>query len=333
MKKHRILSSFLGTLLLILPMIILVTCIDQNSLGITVGYTFNVEVIENPRDSIPNRDSGDRQSPKGSVPPEGGFELENFILYPIIDTIPTTGTIFSIEVLTIPNGTTLGKLSASVRGSVTEYYTDFSYGSPVLFNDWDGWVYVLNNLEETTSESNENIESVVVDITTNSATTFQSEITFTFSIPEERQENIQERSITQQVRYNKATGIQESMVVESQTTTSLMGERIQRINMKFTTKSATPPPSPDYSTLIILVGGGSLIILIAGVIIMNRSRYETQSIRKDMRTFQKKTTVKEKTQLRDIRTKIAEIEKLDRKSLEKAEAALKNKKILKRRRY
>ncbi|MHA2246316.1 MAG: hypothetical protein ACXADY_15235 [Candidatus Hodarchaeales archaeon] len=338
MRKQWVL--LFGTLLLILPIITLITGINQNSLGVTVGDTFNVEVMENPQDSME-----DRERPEGFKPPEEinpkdqegrgfgffglGIDLDNFTLFPIIEEIPSTGTVFAIKVLAIPNGTISGKISVSIRGSTTEYNTDFSYGSPIIFTDWNGWEDVLNKIEADAANSNDNIEKVNFDITKNSDD-FQSKITFTMTIPEERQEFMQEMVITQHVRYDKATGIQDLILIETKTTSSMMGEMVQKIQLEFTTKTFS---LPDYSSLLLMIGLGGIVVLSVGAFIVNRSRRQTQVVQKALvEDVEKKTFQKEKSQLQDIRDRIAEIEKRDEFNLKKAETSLKNTKKFRRRR-
>ncbi len=337
----------IGTILLFLPLLTPVTGIDQNSLGVTIGDKFNVEVMENPRDSME-----DRERPEGFEPPEGweppedfnpkdregrgfgffgwGIDLDNFNLVPIIEEIPSTGTVFTIKVLAIPNGTMSGKISVSIRGSTTEYNTDFSYGSPIVFTDWNDWEDVLNKIEADAANSNDNIEKVNFDITKNSGD-FQSKITFTMTIPEERQEFMQEMVITQHVRYDKATGIQDLILVETKTTSSMMGEMVQKIQLEFTTKTTS---LPDYSSLLLMIGLGGIAVLSVGAFIVNRSRRQTQVVQKALvEDVQKKIFQKEKSQLQDIRERIAEIEKRENISLDKAETSLNNIKKFRRRRH
>lgn len=327
-------------------MVILATGIDQNSLGVTVGDKFNVEVLENPKDSMTDNQKGDFTQPKkeGLTRPKdqkgsssfsffGNIELENFNLAPVIEPLPSTGTVFTIKVLAVPTETEFGKISVTVRGSTKNYDTDFSFGSPIIYTDWDGWIEVLSNIEENTTDISDNIGSASVDIITNSATSFQSKITFTMVISEEKKAFIEEMKIIQEVGYDKTTGIQDSILVEFITTTSKLGEMVQmvqKVQLGFTTKAAT---LPDYSSLLFMIGLGGMTVLGVGAFILNRRRYETKQVNKDLvGDIQKKTMENEKSQLQDIQERIAEIEKREKINLEKAETSLKDTKKFRRRR-
>ncbi len=343
--KKLLCIFLLGILILNIPITAFVVGLNKSMLGITTGDSFNVEVMENPRDSRPERGSGNFQPPEGFTRPEdftrpegerdiggmvfGNLELENFILFPEIGQLPSTGIVFSVKIVSIPNGSTNGKLDIKIRGSKETYETDFSYGSPVVFTDWDGWVEILNGLEANAAPSNENIASFSVEITTNSETTFQTKIIIDMIIDEERQEFMSEMQIIQHVRYDKTTGIQDLILVESKTVTSFMGEMVQKFQMEFTTKGASPP---DYSSLLFTVGLGAIMALGVGVFVINRRRYQSQDLKRDIVYFQQETIKKEKSQLQSIQEKLAEIEKRETESLNKAEDALKKEPVIRRRR-
>ena len=319
-------------------MVILATGIDQNSLGVTVGDKFNVEVLENNQDSMTDKQKVDFTQPKdqkGSSPFSffGNIELENFNLAPVIEPLPSTGTVFTIKVLAVPTETEFGKISVTVRGSTKNYDTDFSFGSPIIYTDWDGWIEVLSNIEENITDISDNIGSASVDIITNSATSFQSKITFTMVISEEKKAFIEEMKIIQEVSYDKTTGIQDSILVEFITTTSKLGDlvqMVQKVQLGFTTKAAT---FPDYSSILFTVGLGGMTVLGVGAFILNQRRYETKQVTKDLGgDIQKKTMQKEKSQLQDIQERIAEIEKREKFNLKKAETSLKDAKKFRRRR-
>jgi hypothetical protein len=334
-----------GILILNIPITAIVVGLDKSMLGITPGDSFNVEVMENPSDNNPKKGNGDFQRPEGFTRPEdltrpegeqnlGGMffanlQLENYILFPEIGQIPSTGIVFSVKIVSTPNGSTNGKIDISIRGSKDSYETDFSYGSPVVFTDWDGWVEILNDLEVNAALSNENIASFSVEITTNSETTFQTKIIIDMVIAEERQEFISEMQIIQHVRYDKATGIQDLILVESRTVTSFMGEMVQKFHIEFTTKGLTPP---DYSSLLFIVGLGTITALGVGAFVIKRRRYQFQDIKKDIVHIQEETVKKERSQLQSIQERLAELEKRESESLNKAEDALKTDPVIRRRR-
>ncbi|MHA1995278.1 MAG: hypothetical protein ACW97Z_12110 [Candidatus Hodarchaeales archaeon] len=338
MKHSWILLILFGLFILDIPVIVLVSCFDQNSYGVATGDTFNTEVIELPHVERPEGFTREGFSPPEDVTrPEGQnkfsslFEeinFDNFILTPVVDPIPSAGTVYTIKILALPDETTIGQLGVTIRGSTKKYDTDFSYGSPIVFTDWNAWIENLDDLEINGASFNEDVDSISVEITTNSATFFQSKIIFAMAVPEELQDRIENMVITQIVRYDKTTGIQDLILVET-LITSARGEMIQKIQLEFTTRAATPA---DYSSLLLYLGLG-VVVISSGVFIVNRRHSQSQNLQKDLvRDVQRKTALKEKTRVLDIKARIEEIEKQEKKSLAKAETVLKDKTILKRRR-
>jgi hypothetical protein len=326
-------------LILNIPFTALVVSLDKSMLGVAPGDYFNIEVLENPLDSMPEKRSGDFTKPEGFTRPEdftkpeeglfiANLELEDFLLFPEIERLPSTGTVFTIKIFSTPNGSKNGELDITIRGSTTRYETDFSYGSSVVFTDWNSWINILNNYETNAMLSNDEIESFSVEVTTNDEMFFQTQIVVNMAIPDEKQEFISERQIIQHVRYDKSTGIQDLILVEIKTTSSFKGEIVQFFQMEFTTKAATPP---DYSS-IFLVGLGAIMAIGIGAFVINRKRYQSQDLERDSVDFQRETMKKEKSQLQSIQEKLAEIEKREKESLNKAEEALKTGKVIRRRR-
>ena len=336
-KKRPQVIILLFVILLNVSAIVSVTSFNKSLLGVASGDFFNMEVKESPRDSI----QSDRIRPDGFTRPDGinpkdgssnigGIEIDDFTLAPLITPIPSTGVVFSIEVLTTPNGTELGLLESTIKGSKTKFNTDFSYGSPVVFTDWNGWIEKLDDLENNAANLYDEIITITVDITTNSALYFQTKIMIDIAIPEEMQEFVQEITVTQHVRYDKNTGIQDLFILETTTVSLVRGERNQISHLEFSTKDLTPPDFPTQLILIILAG---ITLIGGGIFMFQRRKSQVLQLQQDPNLAHRNTMKKEKTQLQDIQAKIAEIEKMEQESLKQAEDTLKEKKTFKRRRY
>lgn len=327
----------LFVILLNISAIVSVTSFNKSLLGVASGDFFKMEVIESPRDSMPD----DRTRPDGFTPPEGinpkdgssnigGIEIDDFMLVPLITPIPSTGVVFSIDVLATPNGTSLGLIESTIKGTKTKINTDFSYGSPVVFTDWNGWIEKLDDLENNAANLYDEIMTITVDITTNSALYFQTKIMIDIAIPEEMQEYVQEITVTQHVRYDKNTGIQDLFILETTTVSLVRGERNQISQLEFTTKDLTPPDFPTQLILTILAG---IILIGGGIFMFQKRKSQVQLLQQDPNLAHRSVMKKEKSQLQDIQARIAEIEKMEQESLKHAEGTLKEKKSFKRRRY
>lgn len=300
-------SSFSGKLLLlvffttfVLASLIVPSTALNRTYEVQQGNTYNFDVISDGRNqgSRPAGFTGTRSFPftrtgsgfgnfnfsrtgtgfgNGFFGTFGNFYYTNFDIRPSFGQVPTTGTIYSVTLTTLPTNSTEGDFTYNIPGQssidVSSYY---AYGEPVISSDWAGWKTELTN-DITTIKASSGVKSASLSITSDTSSQFSTSIkidinpptitnTFTSSGFNFQISNIQ---LTQQVTYDKATGIRQDFKLTTAITTS-SGQRTQSEQIDYTTQSTrvAPVSSSSNNNMLLFLGVLAVIVIpLAGIFV------------------------------------------------------------------
>jgi len=238
--------------LLILAIIIIInagftsrgSAVDLFDINVSPGYTFNLEVVENPTSGFGGMTRPANMTvPENDTEREGGFFgsnfTESFVNYAMAlpFTTPEQNFVFSVTVESIPANETPGKIGVDTDndGEYDHEIADFILGMPVVSTDWDGWTEVLNEVVETGNSLDE-IKSATLNSLTNNETVFGFNLTFDLVIPEEMNSfiTINSMMMTQTMNYNKSNGVMSVYSFSGDIDVFLFGKFSFATRMRFT---------------------------------------------------------------------------------------------------
>ncbi|MHA2362677.1 MAG: hypothetical protein ACXAC7_01870 [Candidatus Hodarchaeales archaeon] len=295
--------------------------IDHSQFEVISGDVFNIEVVNDGRPD--NNRGGSKfdpnnfdpsQLPEGVDPSQftgdrlgllGNLEVKNFILRPLLRPTPAEGTIYSINVVKLPSNSSMGTIKYEIPEQGTEYFdTNFVLGDPVISTDWDGWNTEINQII-TDLNSLEAVKSAKLTEINNNNMYFETKITIEMDVTilpsDENRGSFESVELTQQLRYNKATGIREILKLDSNMESTERGNIVQTTFLKFTTSDPRVAPQPQnnslfnyaiFAGLFFFVGFGALFVV----------QNKNQSINQDVEL--KKSAIRQKTYIQDLKDKL-----------------------------
>ncbi len=208
---------------------------DNQSFGVGEGAHFSLLVT-----SIPERPGFTQggEMPGGvNVTELINFKTENFTLKPIINPLPPVGEKIGFNVSKIPKDSFPGRLSINISHNYTEKDSFFVLGEPVVSNNWERWIEILNTMANEEIIDNKSI--ILVDLVLND-TFFLSVLLFKPEIPSSIKFIVRSIEIKQTLRYFISSGIQDLIEVEITFRLFLFGTTVSTTAMEYVQESYTP---------------------------------------------------------------------------------------------
>jgi len=252
------------------PKFILAETEGEPSFGVNIGDNFKLVVTD-----VPERPSVS----EGGDPPAGinftsifNLNLDNFTLRPIIDPLPSIGTQISLNITKLANNSSFGNIRYNVSQNYTNIASNFILGEPVVSNNWERWIEVINTMEAKKIIDDKAITVVHLEL---NETYFTSILLLKPEIPDSISFMVSKFEIKQTLRYFVASGIRDLIKIEITVSVLFFGTSVSTTSLEFipdsydnferfsTTSSNSPP---DLFTIllipvIIFVPVGFILIL------------------------------------------------------------------------
>ena len=247
-----------------------------NTVGVNQGDSFNIKVLANDFDL---KAIVSEVNDLGFNFSEIGLNDLKFELYDEVvneQLIPEANDIIVITVENLPAASSLGKISLELDGVTNDFETGFVIGTPVTFIDWNVWETYLQDLVTKVKSESEISISLIIN---NSATKFSSNLFLDFPIPDQLKTTLTSIKVTQEMVYDKTTGIQEMMKVDLtyKSTSDLVGTQSQSLHYVLTDEnpstsnaesSIETTTSPGFE-----IFGSILSVAVFSVLIKYKKRY------------------------------------------------------------
>jgi len=217
------------------------------SFGVNIGDQFNLLVTD-----IPERPSFSQED----GPPAGvnftqllNLNLDNFTLRPVIDPLPAVGTAITLNITTLPDNSSPGIIKYNISQNYAEITFNFVLGEPIVSNNWESWIEVINTMEEKKIIDNKTITVIRLEL---NDTYFTSVLSFIPEIPDSIEGLVKSFEIKQTLRYFVVSGIRDLIKVDISITLSFLGVPIgpfvSTTSLKYISDSYTMIESITSST-------------------------------------------------------------------------------------
>jgi hypothetical protein len=242
-KTHSLFGLSIILLFLLSSTSILARIENTESFGVNIGDQFNLLVT-----NLPERPS----SSQGGDPPEGvnftqllNLNLDNFTLRPVIYPLPPVGTPISLNITRLTNNSSPGVIRYNISQNYTEINTNFVLGEPVVSNDWEKWISVINSMEEIQVVDNKTITVVELEL---NDTYFSSVLLFKPKVPDSIKFFVSTFEIKQTLRYFVSSGIRDLIEVETTIKVLFFGTYVSTTSLEYISDSYTRPERTSSSS-------------------------------------------------------------------------------------
>lgn len=202
MQKKQI-TVILAFLLIFFSNFTSVNAVDRSLVGVEVGDKLNLKIVANSFDPAIlgiDFDALDVDLDQLSLDTIG-FTIDNLI--------PDLNDVVGVEVVTLPDNSTIGEIKLSYLNLTETLPTDFYIGTPVALIDWDGWSTILENVT-TDINAIDGVYATTIN-RVNNDTYFMNYVYLSIELPEEIDESL---GIHQKMTYEKSTGFLEMMEIK-----------------------------------------------------------------------------------------------------------------------
>jgi hypothetical protein len=229
---------------------------EEPSFGVNIGDRFNLLVTE-----VPERPSVS----EGGDPPAGvnftklfNLNLDNFTLRPIIDPLPSVGTSISLNITKLANNSSFGNIRYNISQNYTDIASNFILGEPIVSNNWERWIEVINTMEEKKVIDDKAITVIRLEL---NETYFTSILLFKPKIPDSISLLVSKFEIKQTLRYFVASGIRDLIKVEITISVLFFGSSVSTTSLEFISNSydnfgrfstTSSNSSPDLFTIFLI---------------------------------------------------------------------------------
>ncbi|MHA1944927.1 MAG: hypothetical protein ACXAC6_10625 [Candidatus Hodarchaeales archaeon] len=221
---------------------------NLESFGVNIGDKFNLLVTD-----LPERPSFSQ----GGDPPAGvnftqlfNLNLDNFTLRPVINPLPVVGAAISLNITSLPNNSSPGIIRYNISQNYTNLAFNFVLGEPVVSNNWESWIEVINTMEEKKVIDDKTITIIRLEL---NDTYFTSVLSFKPKIPDSIKFMVSSFEIKQTLRYFVISGIRDLIKVETSVSVLFFGTYVSTTSLEYisdsytmierlTSSSSTSPP-------------------------------------------------------------------------------------------
>ena len=247
-KAHSLLEFSIILLFLFNSPSILARIENIEPFGVNIGDQFNLLVTD-----LPERPNFSQ----GGDPPAGvnftqlfNLNLDNFTLKPIIDPLPAVGIAITLDITTLPDNSSPGIIRYNISQNYTELAFNFVLGEPIVSNNWENWIEVINTMEEKKIIDDKTITVIHLEL---NDTYFTSVLSFKPKIPDSIKLLVSSFEIIQTLRYFVVSGIRDLIKVETSVSVLFFGTYVSTTSLAYisdsytmveslTSSSSTSPP-------------------------------------------------------------------------------------------
>ena len=246
---------------------------ENLSFGVNIGDHFNMLVTD-----IPERPSVSEggELPAGvNVSALLNINYDNFTLRPIIKPLPKVGTSISMNITQFPNNSLPGIINCNISQNYTKIESNFVLGEPVVSNNWDRWLELINTMEEQKIVDDKAITVIHLEV---NETYFTSILLFKPTIPDVIKLLVPSIEIKQTLRYFVTSGIRDLIKVDISISVVFFGTSLSTTSLKYisdsyskleSSSSSSPPSSLDNFPFIII----PIIIFVPVAVLLMAKRY------------------------------------------------------------
>lgn len=231
-KSYTLATLFILFLFINGPKFILAKTEGEPSFGVNIGDRFKLLVTD-----MPNPPSAS----EGGDPPAGvnftalfNLNLDNFTLRPIIDPLPSIGTPISLNITKLANNSSFGNIRYNVSQNYTDIASNFILGEPVVSNNWERWIEVINTMEAKKIIDDKAITVVHLEL---NESYFTSILLFKPKIPDSISFMVSKFEIEQTLRYFVTSGIRDLIKVEITVSVLFFGTSVSTTSLEFISDS------------------------------------------------------------------------------------------------
>ncbi len=207
---------------------------ENRPFGVNIGDKFNLLVTD-----LPERPS----ISQGDDPPAGvnftqlmNFNLDNFTLRPVINPLPAVETAISLNITNFPDNSSPGTIRYNISQNYTNLAFNFVLGEPVVSNNWESWIEVINTMEEKKVIDDKTITVIHLEL---NDTYFTSILSFKPKIPDSIKFLVSSFEIKQTLRYFVISGIRDLIKVETAISVLFFGTYVSTTSLEYISDSYT----------------------------------------------------------------------------------------------